>query len=159
MFDCLIIVICITSFILCTRSIITGIRLQCVSEPILGIDPPYVLLTPSWCCKQEYTQYCRSSSGKDPPWSDKLEFVSGWYILIIVSDTLSIVGSILKIEIQNKVVAVRANPGELQHLPFYRRLLALLGRHKLRHLQHLPRNGNHASVDRSHPLHGLLQEV
>uniref|UniRef100_H3DL48 Mucolipin TRP cation channel 3 n=1 Tax=Tetraodon nigroviridis TaxID=99883 RepID=H3DL48_TETNG len=81
MFDCLIIVICITSFILCTRSIITG-----------------------FACKQEYTQYCRSSSGKDPPWSDKLEFVSGWYILIIVSDTLSIVGSILKIEIQNKVV-------------------------------------------------------
>lgn len=55
------------------------------------------------CCKQEYTQYCRNSRGKDAPWSDRLEFLNGWYILIIVSDMLSIIGSILKIEIQNKV--------------------------------------------------------
>ncbi|TNM88212.1 hypothetical protein fugu_006433 [Takifugu bimaculatus] len=80
-FDCVIILTCIVSFILCTRSVLTGIRLQC-----------------------EYSQYCRNSSGKDAPWSDKLEFVNGWYILIIVSDTLSIIGSILKIEIENKVV-------------------------------------------------------
>lgn len=36
--------------------------------------------------------------------SDKLEFVNGWYILIIVSDTLTIIGSIMKIEIQTKVI-------------------------------------------------------
>lgn len=33
-FDCVIILTCITSFILCTRSVLTGIRLQCVSDPI-----------------------------------------------------------------------------------------------------------------------------
>lgn len=104
MFDCLIIVTCVTSFILCTRSVVIGVRLQCVSEPNAGPDwPCQPLNSPSWCREQEYSQYCRSSSGKDAPWSDKMEFVNGWYIFIIVSDTLSIVGSILKIEIQNKV--------------------------------------------------------
>lgn len=34
-FDCIIILTCIVSFILCTRSVLTGIRLQCVSDPIL----------------------------------------------------------------------------------------------------------------------------
>ncbi|XP_035509919.1 mucolipin-3 [Morone saxatilis] len=81
LFDCLIIITCITSFTLCTRSVITGIRLQL-----------------------EYTLYCRNDCGKEIPWSDKLEFVNGWYILIIVSDTLTIIGSILKIEIQTKVL-------------------------------------------------------
>lgn len=36
-------------------------------------------------------------------WSDRMEFVNGWYILIIVSDTLTIAGSALKIGIQTKV--------------------------------------------------------
>lgn len=62
------------------------------------------------CRNQEYSQHCRNSSGKDAPWSDKLEFLNGWYILIIVSDTLSIIGSILKIEIQNKVGAAPSDP-------------------------------------------------
>uniref|UniRef100_A0A8D3EAH9 Mucolipin TRP cation channel 3 n=1 Tax=Scophthalmus maximus TaxID=52904 RepID=A0A8D3EAH9_SCOMX len=69
LFDCLIIITCVTSFTLCTRSVINGIQLQLVV-----------------------------------PMSDKLEFVNGWYILIIVSDTLTIIGSVLKIEIQTKVL-------------------------------------------------------
>ncbi|XP_029939630.1 mucolipin-3 isoform X1 [Salarias fasciatus] len=81
LFDCLIVVMCITSFTLCTRSIINGILLQ-----------------------HEYTSYYRKRCGKHVPWLDKLEFVNGWYILIIVSDTLTIIGSILKMEIQTKVV-------------------------------------------------------
>ncbi|XP_054458372.1 mucolipin-3 isoform X2 [Anoplopoma fimbria] len=81
LFDCLIIITCITSFALCTRSVINGIQLQF-----------------------EYTLYCKNDCGKQVPWSDKLEFLNGWYILIIVSDTLTIIGSILKIEIQTKVL-------------------------------------------------------
>lgn len=56
------------------------------------------------CSEQEYVHHCRKNCGKDVPWSDRFEFVSGWYILIIISDTLTIVGSILKIEIQTKVM-------------------------------------------------------
>ncbi|KAK2908148.1 mucolipin-3 isoform X1 [Channa argus] len=79
LFDGLIIMTCVTSFMLCTRSVISGIQLQ-----------------------HEYTLYCRDHGSK-VSFSDKLEFVSGWYILIIVSDTLTIIGSILKMGIQSKV--------------------------------------------------------
>lgn len=37
-----------------------------------------------------------------------MEFVNGWYILIIVSDVLTIVGSTLKMEIQAKVSLIEA---------------------------------------------------
>ncbi|XP_061831644.1 mucolipin-3 [Nerophis lumbriciformis] len=81
LFDCLIIVTCITSCALCMRSVFNGIQLQF-----------------------EYTHYYRKLSGKDVPWSDRLEFINGWYILIIASDLLTITGSILKIDIQTKVL-------------------------------------------------------
>ncbi|KAM9848435.1 mucolipin-3 [Aulostomus maculatus] len=80
-FDCIIIITCITSFTLCTRSVINGVQLQL-----------------------EYTIYCRKHCGEEVPWSDKLELVNGWYILIIVSDVLTITGSVLKIDIQTKVL-------------------------------------------------------
>ncbi|XP_072244881.1 mucolipin-3 [Leuresthes tenuis] len=81
LFDCFIVITCITSFTLCMRSVIKGIRLMF-----------------------DYNQHCSKHCGKDVPWSEKLEFVSGWYILIIVSDMLTIIGSILKIEIQTKIL-------------------------------------------------------
>ncbi|KAM6921961.1 mucolipin-3 [Xenentodon cancila] len=81
LFDCLIIVTCVTSFSLCTRSVIKGILLML-----------------------EYSRYCSKHGSKGVSWSDRLEFVSGWYILIIVSDTLTIIGSVLKIEIQTKIL-------------------------------------------------------
>ncbi|ELK06301.1 Mucolipin-3 [Pteropus alecto] len=34
--------------------------------------------------------------------SDRMEFVNGWYIMLIISDLLTIIGSILKMEIQAK---------------------------------------------------------
>ncbi|XP_061594651.1 mucolipin-3 [Cololabis saira] len=81
LFDCLIIVTCVTSFSLCTRSVFKGILLMF-----------------------QYSQHCSKHSSRGVPWSDRLEFLSGWYILIIVSDTLTIIGSILKIEIQTKIL-------------------------------------------------------
>lgn len=38
---------------------------------------------------------------------DQKEFLNGWYVLVIISDLLAIIGSVLKIEIQAKV---RAKP-------------------------------------------------
>nr|XP_057929503.1 mucolipin-3 [Doryrhamphus excisus] len=81
MFDCLIIVTCIISSALCMRSVFNGIQLQF-----------------------KYTHYYKNHNGKDAPWSDKLEFINGWYILIIASDSLTITGSVLKIDIQTKVL-------------------------------------------------------
>ncbi|XP_066548065.1 mucolipin-3 isoform X2 [Amia ocellicauda] len=79
LFDSFIILACLTSLILCSRSVINGIKLQF-----------------------EYTAFFLTRYNKEVPWSDRMEFVNGWYILIIVSDTLTIIGSILKIEIQTK---------------------------------------------------------
>ncbi|CAL8280661.1 unnamed protein product [Lota lota] len=81
--DSVVIIACITSLILCSRSIRNGIQLQF-----------------------EYNTFFQTYFSKTVPWADCMEFVNGWYILIIVSDTLTIVGSILKIGIQTKYLTI-----------------------------------------------------
>ncbi|XP_041804979.1 mucolipin-3-like [Chelmon rostratus] len=78
-FDSVVILACFTSLILCTRSVINGIQLQF-----------------------EFNIFFHAYYNKIVTWSDRMEFVNGWYILIIVSDTLTIAGSALKIGIQTK---------------------------------------------------------
>uniref|UniRef100_A0A665WD08 Mucolipin 3a n=1 Tax=Echeneis naucrates TaxID=173247 RepID=A0A665WD08_ECHNA len=78
-FDSVVILACLTSLILCTRSVINGIQLQF-----------------------EFNIFFHAYYNKIVPWSDRMEFVNGWYILIIVSDMLTIAGSALKIGIQTK---------------------------------------------------------
>ncbi|XP_072220115.1 mucolipin-3 isoform X1 [Leuresthes tenuis] len=78
-FDSVVILACFASLILCTRSVINGIQLQF-----------------------EFNIFFHAYYKKIVTWSDRMEFVNGWYILIIVSDTLTIAGSALKIGIQTK---------------------------------------------------------
>ncbi|XP_062412840.1 mucolipin-3 isoform X2 [Sardina pilchardus] len=82
-FDTVIILMCLTSLILCSRSTVSGIKLQ-----------------------SEYTQFFATFYNKTVPWSDRMEFINGWHFLIIVSDALTIIGSIIKIEIQIKDVTI-----------------------------------------------------
>lgn len=35
--------------------------------------------------------------------ADRLEFINGWYVLVIISDVMTIIGSIMKMEIKAKV--------------------------------------------------------
>ncbi|KAK7158449.1 hypothetical protein R3I94_004921 [Phoxinus phoxinus] len=79
LFDCVVICSCLLSLVLCTRSVCTGVRLQF-----------------------EYTTFVSIHHNKRVSWSERMEFINGWYILIIISDTLSVAGSILKICIQSK---------------------------------------------------------
>uniref|UniRef100_A0A8C5GKV5 Mucolipin-3-like n=1 Tax=Gouania willdenowi TaxID=441366 RepID=A0A8C5GKV5_GOUWI len=81
LFDCVIIITCLTSFTLCVRSVIKGLQLL-----------------------NEYTEYRSKHCSQDMSWSEQSEFINSWYILIIISDTLTIIGSILKIEIQTKIL-------------------------------------------------------
>ncbi|AWP03893.1 putative mucolipin-3-like [Scophthalmus maximus] len=78
-FDSVVILACFISLILCTRSVINGVQLQF-----------------------EFNTFFHAYYNRIVTWSDRMEFVNGWYILIIVSDTLSIAGSVLKIGIQTK---------------------------------------------------------
>ncbi|XP_062921136.1 mucolipin-3-like isoform X1 [Mobula hypostoma] len=82
-FDIFIVGICVISLILCTRSVVNGIRLQ-----------------------HEFAQFFSLHYNKQVTWSDRLEFLNGWYLLIIVSDLLTITGSILKMEIEAKNFAL-----------------------------------------------------
>lgn len=80
-FDSLVIIVCLTSAVLCARSIILALRLL-----------------------QRFSRYLQEASGQKVCEDDQKEFLNGWYLLVIVSDLMAIVGSILKIEIQAKSV-------------------------------------------------------
>ncbi|KAM8972449.1 mucolipin-1 [Pelodytes ibericus] len=81
-FDVLVIISCILSFILCGRSIVRGLRLQ-----------------------HEFAGFVRTHHSIHVSLSDRLTFVNGWYMLLIVSDILTVSGTILKIGIESKTYA------------------------------------------------------
>uniref|UniRef100_H3B935 Mucolipin TRP cation channel 2 n=1 Tax=Latimeria chalumnae TaxID=7897 RepID=H3B935_LATCH len=78
-FDGFIILICLVSLILCIRSIVLALKLK------------------ERCSKFFVEKYNTFVSR-----GDCLEFVNGWYILIIISDLMTITGSIMKMEIKAK---------------------------------------------------------
>ncbi|XP_039626368.1 mucolipin-1a [Polypterus senegalus] len=81
-FDVIVVILCIMSFLLCGRSIVRGLFLQ-----------------------QEFVQYFHNHFDRKVSWSDRLEFVNGWYILLIISDILTIIGSFIKMGIESKNLA------------------------------------------------------
>lgn len=48
---------------------------------------------------------------------ERLEFVNGWYILLVTSDVLTVSGTIMKIGIEAKVGPAHTSPGPRQPLP------------------------------------------
>uniref|UniRef100_A0A7N9B1Y6 Mucolipin TRP cation channel 2 n=1 Tax=Mastacembelus armatus TaxID=205130 RepID=A0A7N9B1Y6_9TELE len=78
-FDGFVILICLTSAVLCTRSIILAVRLL-----------------------QRFSRFLHENYNRKVCEDDQREFLNGWYVLVIVSDLLAIIGSILKMEIQAK---------------------------------------------------------
>ena len=52
---------------------------------------------------KEFVSFFLLHYKKEVSVSDRMEFVNGWYIMIIISDILTIIGSILKMEIHTKV--------------------------------------------------------
>ncbi|XP_057673407.1 mucolipin-1-like [Corythoichthys intestinalis] len=78
-FDVLVALVCLLSLLLCGRSILRGVFLQ-----------------------HEYAQFFQSRLGRGVSWGDRMEFINGWYILLIVSDMFTIIGSFIKIGIESK---------------------------------------------------------
>lgn len=58
---------------------------------------------PPFFSRKEFVNFFLLHYKKEVSVSDRMEFVNGWYIMIIISDILTITGSILKMEIQAKV--------------------------------------------------------
>ncbi|XP_029014445.1 mucolipin-1-like [Betta splendens] len=78
-FDVLVAVVCLLSLLLCGRSILRGVVLQ-----------------------HEYVEFFKHRLGRCVSWGDRTEFINGWYILLIVSDAFTIIGSFIKIGIESK---------------------------------------------------------
>lgn len=78
-FDVFVIAICLASLILCTRSIVLALRLR---KRFLNFF------------LEKYKQHVCDA--------DRWEFINGWYILVTISDLMTIIGSILKMEIKAK---------------------------------------------------------
>uniref|UniRef100_A0A4W6F8W0 Mucolipin TRP cation channel 2 n=1 Tax=Lates calcarifer TaxID=8187 RepID=A0A4W6F8W0_LATCA len=79
LFDGFVILVCLTSAVLCTRSIVLAVRLL-----------------------QRFSRFFHENYNRKVCEDDQREFLNGWYVLVIVSDLLAIIGSILKMEIQAK---------------------------------------------------------
>ncbi|XP_069553281.1 mucolipin-1a [Brachyistius frenatus] len=78
-FDVAVALVCMLSLLLCSRSILRGVMLQ-----------------------QEFVHFFRETLHRKVCWADRLEFINGWFILLIISDILTITGSIIKIGIECK---------------------------------------------------------
>ncbi|KAB0394420.1 hypothetical protein E2I00_019280, partial [Balaenoptera physalus] len=78
-FDAFVIVICLASLILCTRSIVLGLRLR-----------------------KRFLDFFLEKYKRCVCSADQWEFINRWYILVIISDLMTIIGSILKMEIKAK---------------------------------------------------------
>ncbi|XP_062412108.1 mucolipin-2 [Sardina pilchardus] len=78
-FDGFVIAVCLMSAVLCTRSIVLAVKLL-----------------------QRFSNFILENYNGTVCEDDKKEFLNGWYVLMIISDILAIVGSILKMEIQAK---------------------------------------------------------
>ncbi|XP_067892698.1 mucolipin-2-like [Heterodontus francisci] len=78
-FDACVMLICLMSLVLCTRSIILGLQLH-----------------------KRFVTFFLKRYNQSMCLSDHLEFFNGWYILIIISDLMTITGSIMKMEITSK---------------------------------------------------------
>ncbi|XP_013864322.1 mucolipin-1b isoform X2 [Austrofundulus limnaeus] len=81
-FDVLVAFVCLLSLLLCGRSILRGILLQ-----------------------NEYVQFFCHKLGRSVSWDDRMEFINGWYILLIISDLFTIIGSFIKIGIESKTLS------------------------------------------------------
>ncbi|XP_067877011.1 mucolipin-1a isoform X2 [Heterodontus francisci] len=78
-FDIFVIALCVLSFVLCMRSIVRGIMLQL-----------------------EFGKFFRLKHKQEVSYSTRMEFLNGWYILLIVSDIFTFLGTIMKIGIESK---------------------------------------------------------
>ncbi|XP_075413878.1 mucolipin-2 isoform X2 [Tenrec ecaudatus] len=78
-FDAFVILICLASLVLCTRSIILALRLR-----------------------KRFRHFFLEKYQRRVCDADQWEFINWWYVLVIISDLMTIIGSILKMEIKAK---------------------------------------------------------
>ncbi|XP_050016178.1 mucolipin-2 [Alexandromys fortis] len=78
-FDVFVIMVCLASLILCTRSIVLALRLR-----------------------KRFLNFFLEKHKRHACDAAQWEFINGWYVLVTLSDLMTIIGSILKMEIKAK---------------------------------------------------------
>ncbi|KAM4021545.1 mucolipin-2 isoform 2-T2 [Anomaloglossus baeobatrachus] len=78
-FDAFVILTCLTSLILCSRSIVLAIKLL-----------------------RRFVRFFLNKYNRHVSSADRLEFINGWYVMVIISDLMTIIGSVMKMEIKAK---------------------------------------------------------
>lgn len=63
---------------------------------------------------QEFSRFFRRRYGQSVCLSDRMEFLNGWYILLVISDVLTVLGTIMKIGIESKVGGHRGGQRDRQ---------------------------------------------
>lgn len=64
----------------------------------------WLLNADSWfLCLQKTEKFFKVRFGKTLDFSDRMEFVNLWYILITVNDVVTIIGSAFKIQLEIRV--------------------------------------------------------
>lgn len=53
--------------------------------------------------QQRFVNFFLEKYNRCVSYTDRMEFINGWYVLVIISDVMTITGSILKMEIKAKV--------------------------------------------------------
>ncbi|XP_045146246.1 mucolipin-1 [Echinops telfairi] len=82
LFDVVVLLTCSLSFLLCARSLLRGFLLQ-----------------------NEFVGFMWRRRGRTINLWERLEFINGWYILLVTSDVLTISGTVMKIGIEAKNLA------------------------------------------------------
>ncbi|KAM6124066.1 mucolipin-2 isoform 5-T6 [Pterocles gutturalis] len=95
-FDGFVILSCFASLILCTRSIVLALRLQ------KNETSPVRLHLKLLAELHRFVNFFWEKYKRHVCHADRLEFINGWYVLVIISDVMTIIGSILKMEIKAK---------------------------------------------------------
>lgn len=78
-YDAVVICVSLLSTILCLRSLYRGHKLM-----------------------RRTVQHFKVRYRKDLPWSDQFEFINLWYVVIVINDVFTVIGSSFKIQIENK---------------------------------------------------------
>ncbi|KAL5017324.1 hypothetical protein ScPMuIL_006913 [Solemya velum] len=79
MYDCFIIFVSVLSGSLCFRSIVRAQKLA-----------------------KETQGFFKNRFGKALSWSDRFEFLNLWYVVILINDTMTVVGSAFKLQLENR---------------------------------------------------------
>lgn len=82
-------------------------------------EPWFAHFSYSHSAFKEFVQHFKETLDRKVCWADRMEFINSWYILLIISDILTITGSVMKVGIESKVCPAYCHLIQTQYLLQY----------------------------------------